>query len=86
MLCCAYAAAHAVPADQRMIFVLLSDGTLLLCGVAGGTMTPVHSVTVPLGSGGEGGVRAFPHPLAFGGALVVVEGTSTLTLIELGPR
>lgn len=68
--------------------MLLADGTLLLCTVAAGAMTPVASLTVPLGgeAGAEGAVRALPHPLAFGGALVVVEGASGFTLIDLLPR
>lgn len=74
-----------------MIFVLLADGTLLICTVAGGAMTPAYSLAAPLGDvagmggAGEGSVRAFPHPLLTGFALVVVEGGSAFSLIELGP-
>lgn len=70
-----------------MIFVLLADGTLLFCTVMGGAMTPAYSLSVPLGGdGGEGAVRALPHPVSFGGALVVVEGAWGFTAIDMQPR
>lgn len=76
-----------------MIIVLLGDGTMTVFTVAGGTMTPTHSLAIPAvstegsGSGIAGsGLRAIPHPLAFGGALLVVEGPAGFTLVDLGPR
>ena len=79
--------------------MLLADATLLFCTVANGAMTPFYSLTIPVvtgasaSSGGasgaeagfEGSLRALPHPLAYGGALIVVEGAAGLSLVDLGP-
>ncbi|GAB4816914.1 hypothetical protein N2152v2_003960 [Parachlorella kessleri] len=89
------------PFDARTIFVLLADATLLFCTVAAGAMTLFYSLTIPVitagagaasgGAGGgaeagfEGSLRALPHPLAYGGALIVVEGAAGLSLVDLGP-
>ncbi|PSC69692.1 Transducin WD40 repeat-like superfamily [Micractinium conductrix] len=80
-------AAH--PAERSTIFVLLADGTLQVCSVAGAAMAanfalPIAAVS-PQAERVE--LHAWPHPILPGGALLAVEAAvSGVSILEAAPR
>lgn len=78
------------PAERNTLFVLLADGSLLLCSVAGGVLAPGYCLPVPLHAADVARavpLHAAPHPSQPGGALLLVEALATgATLVDLAPR
>lgn len=65
-------AAH--PSDPSAAFILLLDGSLLVCGIGEGTMVPLCGVGVPFDATRERvQLHAIPHPGRRGQAIVIVE-------------
>lgn len=76
-------------ADQRMLFVLLADGSLQVCVVSGPAIATVASLPLPgLNPSAERlTLHAWPHPVLPGGALVAVEAAkSGVTILEAPAR
>lgn len=76
-------------AERSTIFVLLADGTLQVCSVAGAAMAanfalPIAAVS-PQAERVE--LHAWPHPILPGGALLAVEAAvSGVSILEAAPR
>ena len=77
------------PAERGTLFVLLADGTLQVCGVAGAAVTAYHSLPISAVNATEErvAVHAWPHPIVGGGALLAVEAAASgVTILEAPPR
>jgi hypothetical protein len=79
-------AAH--PYDPSILFLLLVDGTLLVCGVGSGTLAILCGVQVQFDASKERvQLHAVPHPQQQGAALVLVEAErSGLTVLNVPSR
>lgn len=79
-------AAH--PYDPSILFLLLVDGTLLVCGVGSGTLSILSGVAVHFDASKERvQLHAMPHPQQQGAALVLVEAErSGLTVLNVPSR
>lgn len=69
--------------------MLLADGTLQVCGVAGAAVTAYHSLPISAVNATEErvAVHAWPHPIVGGGALLAVEAAASgVTILEAPPR
>jgi hypothetical protein len=77
------------PAERGTLFVLLADGTLQVCGVAGAAVAAYHSLPISVVNATEErvAVHAWPHPILGGGALLAVEAAASgVTILEAPPR
>lgn len=76
-------AAH--PYDPSILFLLLVDGTFLVCGVGSGTLSILCGVAVQFDASKERvQLHAVPHPQQPGAALVLVEAErSGLTVLNI---
>jgi hypothetical protein len=79
-------AAH--PYDPSILFLLLVDGTLLVCGVGSGALSILCGVAVQFDASKERvQLHAIPHPQQPGAALVLVEAErSGLTVLNVPSR
>jgi hypothetical protein len=69
--------------------VLLADGTLQVCAVAGAAMAAVFALPITAVSAAAERVElhAWPHPSLPGGALLAVEAAvSGVSILEAAPR
>jgi len=72
-------------AEPNVVFLLLVDGSLLVCGIGGGQMAVLCGVAVPFDATRERVVvQAVPHPIRPRHALVLVEAErSGLTVLSV---
>lgn len=78
----------AHPFDRQVLFMLLVDGSFLVCGVSGGTLTTLCGLSVNFDATKERvTLHAVPHPLHAGATLVFVEAErSGLTILSVPSR
>ena len=78
----------AHPTDRHVLFILLVDGSLMVCGVGNGTLTTLCALSVNFDPTRERGhLHSFPNPWQPGAALVLVEAErSGLTVLSVPSR
>ena len=76
------------PFDRHVLFILLVDGSLLVCGVGGGTLTTLCGLSVNFDAKKERvTLHAVPHPIQAGAALIFIEAEkSGLTILSCPSR